>query len=163
MENITIGDINHLLTFIATLIGSITAIATVFYKLNNKRVAKQQEAFRKEFQLELKKQLEPFDKRIDETIKNNNKNHNETKAQVDELKRVVDFNDIDAVRSRIVAFENLCRMDKNYNTLKLHQFKTIYKDINKWKAYHIKYPELNGEIDIAIESINEHYKKEIFD
>jgi len=147
MENITLGDISNNIQFWATL---ITSISVLFgFALAIGRII-------------LKKALEPFNARINETIENNNKNHNETKTQIDELTRIVDNNDIDAVRSRIVAFENLCRMDKNFNTLKRHQFKTIFKDIDKWRAYHIKYPQLNGEIDIAIESINEHYKKEIF-
>lgn len=88
--------------------------------------------------------------------------HEETLSKIKNLEVIVDRNDIDAVRSRIVAFENLCRMDKNYNTLKRHQFDTIFKDVDKWKEYHNKYPKLNGEIDVAIESIKEHFKKEIF-
>ena len=165
MENITIGDINHLLTFIATLIGSITAIATVFYKLNNRRVAKQQEAFRKEFQQELQRQLEPFDKRIDETIENNNKNYNEIKAQVkelkiqvDELTTITDNNDIDTIRRSISAFDNMCRADTNNDNIPKHFYVTAFKDINKWADYHVKYPNLNGEMNAAIENIKEHYK-----
>ena len=88
--------------------------------------------------------------------------HEETLQKIAELENTTDSNDIDTVRSRIVAFENLCRMDKNYNTLKRHQFDTIFKDVDKWAKYHEKYPNLNGEIDVAIESIKEHFKKEIF-
>ncbi len=141
MENITLGEISNNIQFWATLISSSGVVCGLALAIGR---------------IILKRTLEPFNARIDETISNNNK-------RFDELTKIVDNNDIDAVRSRIVAFENLCRMDRNFNTLKKHQFKTIFKDIDKWKAYHIKYPELNGEIDIAIESIQEHYKKEIFD
>ena len=147
MENITLGNISDILKFVATFITSSGVVCGLALAIGNKI---------------LKNALEPFNKRIDETIENNNKNHNETKAQVEELKRIVDFNDIDAVRNRIVAFENLCRLDVNNDSIKLHQYKTYYKDEDKWAMYHKKYPELNGEINTAIESINEHYKKAKF-
>lgn len=140
MENITLNNINEILTIFASIITSSGIICAFAYKV---------------FKKALYKALEPFNKRIDETIQNNNN-------RFDELTRIVDFNDIDAVRNRIVAFENLCRLDYNNNAIKLHQYKTYYKDEDKWAMYHKKYPELNGEINTAIESINEHYKKAKF-
>lgn len=131
----------NVITTSITTIGTI--VIAIFTYLTNHKVEKMNKV-KGDLQQEIKKQ------------------HEETLLKIGELEKIVDNNDIDTVRSRIVAFENLCRMDKNFNTLKRHQFKTIFKDIDKWKAYHIKYPELNGEIDIAIESIQEHYKKEIF-
>ena len=85
--------------------------------------------------------------------------HQETLDKLAELTKIVDWNDIDAVRNRIVAFENLCRLDKKYTNIKEYQYKTYFKDEDKWKMYHKKYPELNGEIDMAIENIRNHYKK----
>lgn len=90
------------------------------------------------------------------------KQHEETLSKIDELERTTDQNDIDTVRSRIVAFDNLCRLDTDYKSIKKYQYDTAYKDIDKWKMYHKKYPNLNGEIDMAIENINEHYKKAKF-
>lgn len=151
MENITLGNIQNVLTFIATTITSVGVIGAVFYKLNDKKQKKQQEQFKEEMQ----KLLEPFNKRIDETIANNNK-------RFDELTKLVDFNDIDAVRSRISAFAQVCKLDVNYDKTPLHSYNTAFKDIDKWARYHKKYPELNGEINSAIEIIKEHYKKAKF-
>lgn len=88
--------------------------------------------------------------------------HKETLTKINDLEVIVDQNDIDTVRSRIVAFENLCRLNKDHKQIKKHQFDTIFKDIDKWKQYHVKYPYLNGEIDVAIENIKEDYKEAIF-
>lgn len=88
--------------------------------------------------------------------------HEETLEKIKNLEITVDTNDIDTVRSRIVAFDNLCRLDINYDSIALHQYKSNFKDIDKWSLYHEKYPNLNGEIDVAIENIKEHYKKATF-
>ena len=84
--------------------------------------------------------------------------HEETLSKIDDLETIVDKNDIDTVRSRIVAFENICRLDVTHDQIKRHQYDTIFKDINKWELYHEKYPSLNGEIDIAIENIQDNFK-----
>ena len=141
MENITLGNINNILVLIASLISSGGVICGLALAIGR---------------IILKRTLEPFNKRIDETIENNNK-------RFDELTKQVDFNDIDTVRARISAFDQLCRLDKNYKTIQQHQYNTVFKDIDKWAMYHKKYPELNGEINAAIENINEHYKKAIFE
>ena len=88
--------------------------------------------------------------------------HDETLRKLAEIEEIVDTNDIDVVRSRIVAFENLCRLDVKNESIKQHQYKTIFKDLDKWKIYHSKYKTLNGEIDVAIESIREHYRNAKF-
>ncbi len=137
MENLTLEDIKNLLVLVSSMLTSGAVLL---------RYAKRM----------LEKQLAPFNKRIDETIENNNKRFNE-------LTKQVDFNDIDTVRARISAFDQLCRLDKNYKTIQQHQYNTVFKDIDKWAMYHRKYPELNGEINAAIENINEHYKKAIFE
>ena len=85
--------------------------------------------------------------------------HQETLDKIAELSETVDWNDIDTVRNRIVAFDNLCRLDKKFTSIKEYQYKTYFKDEDKWKMYHAKYKNLNGEIDLAIENIREHYKK----
>lgn len=100
-----------------------------------------------------------FEDKMEANKKEDITRHQETLDKLTELEKTVDWNDIDVVRSRIVAFENLCRIDKKYTDIKEHQYKTIFKDIDKWVLYHKKYKNLNGEIDVAIESIKEHYKK----
>ena len=117
---------------------STTAIA-IFTWFTNHRIQKISEV-KEELRTELKEQ------------------HKETLTKISDLEKIVDNNDIDVVRNRIVAFENLCRLDANNDTIKKYQYDTAYKDITKWKEYHKKYPSLNGEIDIAIDNINEHYK-----
>ena len=81
---------------------------------------------------------------------------------LDDLNKKVDDNDIDTIRHRIANFENLCRMDKEHNNIKKHQYIAVFKDIDKWNRYHIQYPYLNGELKVAIENIEECYKKANF-
>lgn len=82
------------------------------------------------------------------------------KKDINDLTTIVDKNDIDALRSRILADDMLVR---NGGKITLYQYQSMFKDINKWKMYHEKYPELNGMINMAIENIEEAYKKEKFD
>lgn len=107
--------------------------------------------------------LDNVKKEFETTIENNKQEdiarHQETLDKLAELTKTVDWNDIDTVRNRIVAFDNLCRLDKKFTSIKEYQYKTYFKDEDKWKMYHEKYPELNGEINLAIENIREHYKK----
>lgn len=84
-------------------------------------------------------------------------------SNINSLYETVDMNDIATVRNRICAFDNLCRMDINNDSIKRHQYATVFKDIDRWNRYHIKYPKLNGEIKTAIENIEEHFKKAKFD
>lgn len=92
-----------------------------------------------------------------------NKFNADITKSINELKKTVDDNDIDTIRHRIASFENLCRMDVNHNQIQKHQYIAIFKDIDKWDKYHIKYPFLNGELKAAIENIEESYKKAKFD
>lgn len=85
------------------------------------------------------------------------------KKDIKSLKETVDWNDIDTVRNRISAFENLVRLDTNKNQLKKHQYITALKDIDKWKYYHTVYKNLNGEMNLAIQNIEESYKIAKFD
>ena len=84
------------------------------------------------------------------------------KKDLNQLQTDVDYNDIGTIRNRISNFDCLCRLDTEHNQIEQHQYVTAFKDINKWEKYHEKYEDLNGELKIAIENINEHYKKAIF-
>lgn len=136
MENITIGNIATILGIIVSIIGGIEFLALRMRKF-------------------IQKENEPIKNELKEQ-------HKETLTKIADLEKIVDNNDIDVVRNRIVAFENLCRLDANNDSIKKYQYDTAYKDIDKWKEYHVKYPTLNGEIDIAIDNINEHYKNAKF-
>lgn len=147
MENITLGQIQTILTFLATFITSSGIIMAFALKIGKKI---------------LNKSLEPFNEKISEMDKLRIEQHKETLQKIAELEKITDTNDIDTIRNRIVAFENICRLDINNDSIKKYQYDTAYKDVDKWKEYHKKYPSLNGEIDMAIENINEHYKKAKF-
>ena len=147
MENITLGQLQTIIVFIATFITSGGIIMTFALKIGKKI---------------LDKSLEPFNKRIDEMDKLRIEQHDETLERINKLEEIVDQNDIDVVRNRIVAFEQICRLDINNDSIKKYQYDTAYKDITKWEGYHEKYKHLNGEINAAIENINEHYKKAKF-
>lgn len=83
--------------------------------------------------------------------------HGDLDKKIDDLHRTVDENDIDAVRNRIIANESMLKAGEIFER---HQWESLYKDIDKWNAYHQKYPELNGIIRVAIENIDEFYKKQ---
>ena len=88
--------------------------------------------------------------------------HQETLDKLAELDKKVDGNEIGVIRNRISSFENLCRLDENNNSIELHQYQNIFKDIDEWESFHDIYKNLNGELNIAIENIKEHYKNAKF-
>ena len=88
--------------------------------------------------------------------------HQETLDKIAELDKKVDWNEIGVIRNRISSFENLCRLDENNNSIELHQYQNIFKDIDEWESFHDIYKNLNGELNIAIENIKEHYKNAKF-
>jgi len=147
MENITLNDIQGILIYLATFITSGGIIMTFALKIAKKI---------------LSKSLDPFDEIIKEYEKKRIEQHKETIRMIEEVKKDSDFKDIDTVRNRIVAFEQLCRLDENNDSIKKYQYDNAYKDIDKWADYHKKYPNINGIIDMAIENINEHYKNAKF-
>lgn len=147
MQNVTLGQIQTIIIFISTFITSSSVIMGVALKIGKKV---------------LDKSLEPFNKRMEEMDKLRIEQHKETLTKIADLEKIVDSNDIAVVRNRICAFDNLCRLDINNNSIKKYQYDVAYKDIDKWSDYHKKYPNLNGEINMAIENINEHYKKAKF-
>ena len=81
-------------------------------------------------------------------------------AKVDNLEVNVDEVKIDAIKNHILSYDALIRKGEH---LKKYQYESAFDDINKWVAFHKKYPDLNGMIDIAIENIKEAYKNEKFD
>lgn len=83
-----------------------------------------------------------------------------TLDKIEALERKVEDNDIDTVRNRILANESLIRKGEH---LKRYQYISLMKDIDKWNAYHLIRPELNGLLKIAIQNIEEAYKNEKFD
>lgn len=91
-----------------------------------------------------------------------NRLNGDVKEQLTELKTTVDYNDIDTIRHRIASFENLCRLDNLHTEIKRHQYIAAFKDIDKWNKYHEKYKDLNGELKVAIQNIEEAYKKAKF-
>lgn len=143
MENITLNDIQGILIYLATFITSGGIIMTFALKIAKKI---------------LSKSLDPFNEIIKEYEEKRIEQHVETLSKIADLEKIVDQNDIDVVRNRIVAFENICRLDTKNDSIKKYQYDTAYKDIDKWAEYHKKYSSLNGEINMAIENINEHYK-----
>lgn len=80
--------------------------------------------------------------------------------KLEKLEHKVDDNDIDTVRNRILANEALIRKGEH---LKRYQYISLFKDIDKWNAYHLIRPELNGLLKIAIQNIEEAYKNEKFE
>lgn len=84
------------------------------------------------------------------------------KKDIKQLKIEADYREIGTLRNRISSFDALCRLDVNFNQLEKHQYITVFKDIDKWDKYHEIYTDINGELKIAIENIQEHYKKAKF-
>lgn len=88
-----------------------------------------------------------------------NRLHRDLNSKIDTLETHVDQIEIDTIRNRILSYDALIRKGEH---LKHYQYKACFVDIDKWVAFHKKYPELNGMIDVAIENIKEAYKKEKF-
>lgn len=87
----------------------------------------------------------------------------DVKRDIKQLKVEADYREIGTLRNRISSFDALCRLDVNHNQLEKHQYITAFKDIDKWDKYHETYKDLNGELRMAIENIQNHYKKAKFD
>ena len=158
MENITLGNLNNWLA----LGVSITSSIIFFYKLIQRLIKKGQEKQLEQFKKELATQLAPFNERMDKIDRDRKEQHEETMQLIAKVRKENDMGIIDALISRIDAFDMLCRTDINFDIIQLHQYDNIFIDIQKWNDYHIKYPELNGKLDVAIENIKEHYKKAKF-
>lgn len=91
---------------------------------------------------------------LEQKIDNVSKEQKELKDSIEKIQKTVDYNDIDVVRNRIIANEQLLNNGAKFER---HQWESLYKDINKWNLYHEKYPDLNGIIKVAIENIDKHY------
>lgn len=87
----------------------------------------------------------------------------DVKKDIKQLKVEADYREIGTLRNRISSFDALCRLDVNHNQLEKHQYITAFKDIDKWDKYHETYKDLNGELRMAIENIQNHYKEAKFD
>ena len=86
MENITLGQIQSIITFIATSITS-GGIIVVFALKIGKNI--------------LDKTLEPFNKKIDEMDKQRKEQHNETLAIIDTLKIELNKNSLNTMKNTI--------------------------------------------------------------
>ena len=87
----------------------------------------------------------------------------DVKKDIKQLKVEADYREIGTLRNRISSFDALCRLDVNHDQLEKHQYVTAFKDIDKWDKYHETYKDLNGELRMAIENIQNHYKEAKFD
>ena len=87
----------------------------------------------------------------------------DVKKDIKQLKVEADYREIGTLRNRISSFDALCRLDVNHDQLEKHQYITAFKDIDKWDKYHETYKDLNGELRMAIENIQNHYKAAKFD
>lgn len=87
----------------------------------------------------------------------------DVKKDIKQLKVEADYREIGTLRNRISSFDALCRLDVSHDQLEKHQYITAFKDIDKWDKYHETYKDLNGELRMAIENIQNHYKAAKFD
>lgn len=78
-----------------------------------------------------------------------------TLDKLNDLEKTVDYNDIDTVRSRILANDSLLCKGEIFTQ---DQWNCLDKDIQKWNKYHEKYKDLNGIIKLTIEHIEQCYK-----
>lgn len=107
-----------------------------------------------------------LDKKIDELAENqkvlNNTmdiNHKDLRNKISEVRKKVDMNDIDTIRTRILDSESLLRKGEQFTKT---QWESLYKDIQKWNNYHKDYKDLNGFLKVAIENIDEMYKNAVY-
>ena len=107
-----------------------------------------------------------LDKKMEELAQNqinlNNTmeiNHKDLRNKIAEVRKKVDMNDIDTIRTRILDSEALLRKGEQFTKT---QWESLYKDITKWNEYHKNYKDLNGFLKVAIENIDEMYKNATF-
>lgn len=78
-------------------------------------------------------------------------------SKIEHTNMKIDWNDIDAVRNRIVGNDMLIKKGEK---LEYYQKQNALKDIDKWRKYHEIYKELNGEVNIAVDNIIDYCKKD---
>ena len=107
-----------------------------------------------------------LDKKIDELAENQKElnntmeiNHKDLRNKISEVRKKVDMNDIDTIRTRILDSESLLRKGEQFTKT---QWESLYKDIQKWNNYHKDYKDLNGFLKVAIENIDEMYKNAVY-
>lgn len=125
------------------IVALINLAGTIFVFFANKKISK----------------LKDLEKRIDQRMKDNDF---KLQLQINEVRKAVDNVNIGNIRARIVTFDNICRLDVDHKSIQRHQYNAIFKDIDEWAKFHEIYPELNGEINVAIDNIKEHFKEAIF-
>lgn len=126
------------------VVAIINVIGTIIVYLSNKQVSKM-----KNLKIEVDQEIKDMGDKLQKQI-------NESIIATDNI-------NIGNIRSRIVTFDSLVRKDKDHCKIQRYQYDAIFKDINEWRDFHIKYPGLNGEINIAIENIEESFKEANFD
>ncbi|MEG1506868.1 MAG: hypothetical protein RR478_05170, partial [Bacilli bacterium] len=98
---------------------------------------------------------------IQKELFNNNEQTNEKidklDLKIENTNKKIDWNDIDAVRNRIVGNDMLIKKGQK---LEYYQKQNALKDIDKWNIYHDIYKELNGEVNIAVDNIVEYCKND---
>lgn len=127
----------------AIIVSLINLLGTIFVFFANKKISR----------------LKDLENKINEKMKNNDIL---LQKQINDIIKAVDNVNIGNIRARIVTFDNICRLDVNHNSIQRHQYNAIFKDIDEWVNFHEIYPELNGEINVAIDNIKEHFKEAIF-
>lgn len=127
----------------AIIVALINLAGTIFVFFANKKISKL-----KNLELKIEQKMKDSDRVLQE--------------QINIVRKAVDNVNIGNIRARIVTFDNICRLDTGCNSIQRHQYNAIFKDIDEWTKYHEIYPELNGEINVAIENINEHFKNAKF-
>ena len=109
MENITLGNISDILKFVATFITSSGVVCGLALAIGNKI---------------LKNALEPFNKRIDETIKINNKNYKDT---IEKIKSVQLYAD----KNFLVRFLADVEQGNVIDEVEKERFYEVYRDYRK--------------------------------
>ena len=127
----------------AIIVALINLLGTIFVFFANKKISK----------------LKDLEVKLDQKIRDNG---DLLQKQINEVRKAVDNVNIGNIRARIVTFDNICRLDEENNSIQRHQYDAIFKDIDEWSHFHEIYPELNGEINVAIENIKQHFKEAKF-
>lgn len=149
------GIVSEISGIIVLVASTLTAVLTLVEK-SQKIKAKPLSKF---FRGDLDKKMEELAENQKELNNTVEINHKDLRNKISEVRKKVDMNDIDTIRTRILDSESLLRKGEQFTKT---QWESLYRDIEKWNNYHKDYKDLNGFLKVAIENIDEMYKNAVY-
>lgn len=147
-----VSEISGIIVLVASTLTTVLTLVEKSQKIKAKPLSKF-------FRGDLDKKMEELAENQKELNNTMEINHKDLRNKISEVRKKVDMNDIDTIRTRILDSESLLRKGEQFTKT---QWESLYKDIQKWNNYHKDYKDLNGFLKVAIENIDEMYKNAVY-